>query len=349
MNRRKGSQAGPVIDIRQVAAQARVSPATVSRVANGTAPVSTEIAKRVWRAIEELGYTPNPQARALVSGRSRTLGLLISEITNPFFPELIESFEHIADQNDFEVLVGSTSYNRPTAPRFINRLLQRRVEGVAVMTFRDERRLLDPLIAHDIPLVSIDVSTGGERSAILRIDYARGLAQAVQHLASLGHRRFAFVGGPMQHHTNVQRRDGFHLALSSVGLSARRGWMVEGDHTPESGVRAVEHLLSSRTRPTAILCSNDLTAVGVLRGLQRRGVRTPEQISVVGFDDIRLAEFTTPSLTTIRMSRELLAETAFRALERLWKREIIAEECPSMVVETSLVLRESTLKLAPIC
>jgi len=126
-------------DILQVAKRAGVSPATVSRVTNGRASVDRQLAKRVWKAIEELGYSPNPQARALVSGRSRTLGLLISEMTNPFFPELIQSFEDIAGAHDFEVMVGSTNYNLERARIFIRRLVQRRVEGVAVMTFRAEQ------------------------------------------------------------------------------------------------------------------------------------------------------------------------------------------------------------------
>ena len=127
-------------DILQVAKRAGVSISTVSRVTNGRASVDRRLAKRVWKAIEELGYFPNPQARALVTGRSRTLGLLISEITNPFFPELIQSFEDVAGANDFEVMVGSTNYNLERAKIFIRRLVQRRVEGVAVMTFRSEAR-----------------------------------------------------------------------------------------------------------------------------------------------------------------------------------------------------------------
>src|SRR5580658_5581475 len=151
-------------DILQVAKRAGVSPATVSRVTNGRSTVAKHLAKRVWKAIEELGYSPNPQARALVSGRSRVLGLLVSEITNPFFPELIQSFEDVAGEHDFEVMVGSTNYNRERAKIFIRRLAQRRVEGVAVMTFRAESHLLDELIAQSIPLATIDVSANAPRS-----------------------------------------------------------------------------------------------------------------------------------------------------------------------------------------
>src|SRR5271165_2870959 len=206
-------------DILQVAKRAGVSPATVSRVTNGRASVDRQLAKRVLKAIEELGYSPNPQARALVSGRSRTLGLLISEMTNPFFPELIQSFEDLAGAHDFEVMVGSTNYNLERARIFIRRLVQRRVEGVAVMTFRAESHLLDELIDQDIPLVSIDENTNARRSQVLEVDYARGINEAVQHLAILGHRRIGFASGPLPHLTNLRRKEAFEKAARKIRLS----------------------------------------------------------------------------------------------------------------------------------
>ncbi len=324
----------------EVAKRAGVSIATVSRVVNGLASVDKKLAKRVWKAIDELGYVPNQQARALVSGRSRTLGLLVSEITNPFFPELIQSFENIAGENGFEVMVGSTNYNLDHAKLFITRLLQRRVEGVAVMTFRAESPLLDPLIAQDIPLVSIDVSTDAPRSTILEIDYAQGITQAVQHLAVLGHRRIAYAGGPLPHLTNLRRKKAFLDAIRSIGLQAKKPQIFEGAHTFEGGTQAAEQFLEIEDRPTAIVCSNDIMAVGVMRVLARRNIRVPGEMSVVGFDDIHLAEFANPPLTTIRMSREELARSAFSAIQRFINSD--ATIPPSVRVGTSLIVREST-------
>lgn len=326
-------------DILQVAKRAGVSPATVSRVTNGRASVDRQLAKRVWKAIEELGYSPNPQARALVSGRSRTLGLLISEMTNPFFPELIQSFEDIAGAHDFEVLVGSTNYNLDRAKVFIRRLVQRRVEGVAVMTFRAESHLLDELIAHDIPLVSIDESTNAPRSMVLEIDYARGINEAVQHLAILGHRCIGFASGPMPHLTNVRRKQAFEQAVRKIRIPERGAPVFVGPHTFEGGTQAAEYFLALGNRPTAIICSNDLMAVGVLRVLAEKKLEVPGEISVVGFDDIHLAEFANPPLTTVRMAREDLARRAFDALQLL--RQGKAPSNP-LRVETRLVLRQST-------
>lgn len=332
---------GGSADIIQVARRAGVSPATVSRVTNGRSTVAKHLAKRVWQAIEELGYTPNPQARALVSGRSRVLGLLVSEITNPFFPELIQSFEDVADEHDFEVMVGSSNYNRERAKLFVRRLAQRRVEGVAVMTFRAELHLLDELIAQNVPLVTIDVSANSARSLVLEVDYAQGIDQAVQYLALLGHRCIGFASGPMPHLTNVRRKDAFVRSANKIGLSARHAPIFIGDHTFEGGTQAALHFLGMKTRPTAIICSNDMMAIGVLRVMSERGISVPRDMSVVGFDDIHLAEFVSPPLSSVRMSRQDLARAAFKGLEQL--RSVSAVNAPKAIrVGTNLVVRQST-------
>jgi LacI family transcriptional regulator len=328
-------------DIHEVAKRAGVSPATVSRVTNGRSTVDKRLVKKVWQAIEELGYSPNPQARALVSGRSRVLGLLISEITNPFFPELIQSFEDIAGENDFEVMVGSTNYNKARAKIFITRLAQRRVEGVAVMTFRDESHLLDELIAQDIPLVSVDVAIDASRSLIVEVNYANGINQAVQHLALLGHRRIGFASGPMPHLTNVRRKEAFLESVRRIGLPSKAAPVFQGDHTFEGGTEAALHFLSLQPRPTAIICSNDMMAVGVLRGLAERGINVPSEMSVIGFDDIHLAEFANPPLSTVRMSRQDLAHAAFKALQQLREEDNQGPFAP-IRVKTNLIVRQST-------
>ncbi len=328
-------------DILDVARRAGVSPATVSRVTNGRSTVANHLAKRVWQAIEELGYTPNPQARALVSGRSRVLGLLISEITNPFFPELMQSFEDVAGEHDFEVLVGSTNYNRERARIFVRRLVQRRVEGVAVMTFRAESHFLDELIAEDIPVVTIDVSAKASRSLVLEVDYAQGIDEAVQHLALLGHRRIGFASGPMPHLTNVRRKDAFLRSVKKIGLPAANTPIFVGEHTFEGGTQAALHFLQMEPRPTAIVCSNDMMAVGVLRVMAERNIRVPREMSVIGFDDIHLAEFVNPPLTSVRMSRQDLARAAFKGLEQLWTDDTSGSHSPIRVA-TSLVVRQST-------
>lgn len=328
--------------IRAVAQRARVSPATVSRVVNGQVTVDRKLATRVRDAIRELGYMPNPQARALGSGRSRVLGLIISEITNPFYPELVQCFEALAEHNDFEIMLGSVIHNDEHAKRFVRRLVQRRVEGVAVMTFRAESGYLKELISHNIPLVTIDAAAAGDtRDLVVEVDYRSGIDQAIQHLALLGHRRIGFISGPMQHLTNKLRHNAFFESVQKIGLRPDETPIFEGDHTLEAGAAAVCHFLSLNDRPTAILSSNDLMAVGALRVLAEREMNVPAEMSVIGFDDIHLAEFAYPPLTTIRMPRADLAAAAFEGLMRLTQDSLPFQPDP-IRVKTQLVVRQST-------
>jgi DNA-binding LacI/PurR family transcriptional regulator len=188
---------------------------------------------------------------------------------------------------------------------------------------------------------SIAVSTNAPRSVVLEVDYSQGITQAVQHLAVLGHRKIAYAGGPMPHLTNLRRKEAFIQAIRSIGIPTKESLIFEGAHTFEGGTQAATHFLSSSDRPTAIVCSNDVMAVGVLRVLAQQNVSVPGDMSVVGFDDIHLAEFATPPLTTVRMSREDLARSAFNALQLLRSSEMKTPHKP-IRVGTSLVVREST-------
>src|SRR6202046_5668908 len=209
------------MDIRTVAELAKVSIATVSRTINRVSTVNPKMAKRVWEAIEQLDYFPNTQARALVSGRSRLLGLIVSEITNPFFPELIQGFEDIAVENGYEILIGSTNYDPKRMTHCIRRMLERKVDGVAVMTFGIEEPLLDQLASREVPLVFIDIGPNRPGISILKVDYHRGIRQGVQHLAALGHRNISFVSGPERLHSAQSRVSAFLKAMQECGIDVK--------------------------------------------------------------------------------------------------------------------------------
>jgi len=258
------------------------------------ATINPKMAKRVWDVIEKLDFVPNTQARALVSGRSKLFGLLVSEITNPFFPELIQGFENIAVENGYEILISSTNYDPKRMSHCIRRMLERKVEGVAIMTFGLEEPLLDQLAKRKVPLVFIDVGPDRPGVSVLKVDYHHGIRQAVQHLAALGHRHIAFVSGPMRLHSAQSRLAAFSKSMQECGISPEVSQIVEGDHTLEGGGAAMEKLLAQKELPTAIICSNDMTAIGVLHKLYRTGLRVPDDISVIGFDDIHIAEVMMP-------------------------------------------------------
>jgi DNA-binding LacI/PurR family transcriptional regulator len=334
------------MDIREIAKRAKVSTATVSRAINRVPTVDTQLARRVWRVVDKLGYYPNQQARALVSGRTRTFGLIVSEITNPFFPEIVQSFENIAVQHNYEILLTSTVHDPKRMEMSVRRMIERRVEGVAVLTFGMEDSLLEDLRFRKVPLVFVDIESNMPQVSTIRINYLHGIRQAVQHLAALKHLRIAFVTGPLHLKSALARKSAFENSMHEIGMKVPAGAIVQGDHTMEGGMRALETLAQLRERPTAILCSNDMTAIGIMRQAFETGISIPKDLSVVGFDDIRLAQFTTPPLTSVQMSQTDLAQFAFQALIRQVRHKSAASKKPEYELQTNLILRKSTA-LAP--
>lgn len=329
-------------DIRTVAALAKVSIATVSRTINGSPAVSDRLSKRVWQAIQQLNYYPNTHARSLVSGRSRLFGIIVENITNPFFPELIQSFEEVAVAHGYEILVSSTNSDPVILTTCVRRMLERKVEGVAVLTFGEEEPVLDQLATHSVPMVLAEFKLSAPKTGTILLDYTTGLRAAVDHLASLGHRKIAFLAGPKTLHSAVTRRNNFLAAMEGAGVLVNDTWVIDSDHTLRGGVRGFEHLLALKTKPTAIMCSNDMTAIGVLRAAYNAGLRVPQDLSVVGLDDIDFAEFTLPPLTTIRLSRADLARAAFEALRQQAEAVPGTKPVREFLVSTSLVVRGST-------
>ena len=329
-------------DIRTVAAVAKVSIATVSRTINGSSLVSEKLSKRVWQAIRQLNYFPNTHARTLVSGRSRLLGIIVENITNPFFPELIQSFEEIAVANDYEILVSSSNSDPKVLSNCVRRMLERKVDGVAVMTFGEEEPILDQLVHRNVPIVLAEFKLEDPKASTILLDYSTGIRAAVEHLAALGHRQIAFLAGPHMLHSALTRENDFRAALQGCGLSTKAEWIVECDHTLKGGVGGYARLKALDTHPTAIVCSNDMTAIGVLRAAYMEGRRVPEDLSVIGLDDIDFAEFTLPPLTTIRLSRVDLARAAFEALRAQVEDSANPAIQREFLVSTSLVMRGST-------
>ncbi len=328
-------------DIRDVAKRAGVSVATVSRTVNKVPTVNAVLAARVHEAIRDLNYFPNTQARALVSGRSRLVGLLVSDITNPFFPELIKCFERAAVEHGYELLIGSTNYDSELQ-HCLRRMVERNVDGVAVMTFGVEDPVLNELSHRNIPMVFVDVSEADFPQDVLLVNYGQGMLEALQHLVHLGHRDIGFISGPLKEHSALLRRHAFLASMHTSGCEAREDLLVEGDHQLEGGMNGMGLLLRLPHPPTAVLCSNDLTAIGALRTLQQRGIRVPEDMSLVGFDDIHLTEFVHPPLTTVRMSQIEIAQNAVRSLLSRIEDAAPPRVPQSFPISTRLVIRETT-------
>jgi DNA-binding LacI/PurR family transcriptional regulator len=328
------------VTLQEVARRAKVSTATVSRVLNNTGRVREAARARVLKAVDELDYHPNLHARTLARGRSRTLGLIVSNLKNPFFLDVFQALEADAHDKGFEVMVANTDY-RPEQLLTQAKLMQgRRVAGLAVVVSEMEPTLIEDLLASRTPIVFYDVGVAARHCAKIRTDYARGTRRAVEYLYSLGHRDLAFVG----HHTaltplHVRERAFLDAVRACCGQSARTAVMAEED-SPSGGLHATRQLFASGFEPTAVVCVNDFMAFGVTRALREMGRAVPRDVSVVGCDNISLSEFAAPPLTTINVPRERIGHLVGEALmpdgevSPLWGRE--------MVIEPELIIRDST-------
>ncbi len=337
--------------MKDIAERVGVSITTVSHALNGTRYVASETRRRIEEVSRELGFYKNVHARRLARGRSDFFGLIVSDIGNPFFPEIIKSFETAALEQGCDLLLCNTNYDPHRTEVAVRKMIENKVRGVAVMTSEFSTKLAEELAAHEVAaLFYFDLGPMGRNVSKIRVNYRRGICQAIDHLHALGHREFAFLAGPQTLHSAVVRRMAFIDALREWGLPSER--TLEGNHKVDGGILAAQTLLAHLPLPTAILCSNDLTAIGAMKALTEAGVRIPEDASVVGFDDIDFAQLSNPPLTTVSLSRQRLGTLAFEALAKMLrsKRRGGAE----YVVETQLVVRKSTaearqeaLQLAP--
>lgn len=303
------------VTIHDVADAAGVSTATVSNVLNKTGKVGRKTRQLVLSTVKRLGYIPNVHARHLASRDSRTLGIIVSDIENPFFPEVIKSFEDRARQLGYDAILSDTSYDPRRTQQAAERMIRHNVRGVAVMTSEISLRLIHELARRKIAVTFLDLAPARGYISNLRIDYVSGVEQIVQYLHKQGHRRIAFVAGKPKLKSNVARLQAYEKCMVKLGLSP--GPVLPGDLRFEGGLAAGIAIGKLSPRPTAVMAINDLTAVGVIKGLMKSGCRIPQDISVTGFDDTRLAEYSNPSITTVDVHRDKLGQIAADALHEL--------------------------------
>lgn len=326
-----------MIRMKDVAQRCGVSETTVSHVVNGTRYVAPETRRQVQQAIRELGFYTNADARRLARGRSDFLGLVISDIENPFFPEMIKTFEAAALKRGFEVLLCTTNYDPERTRAAMRKMIGNKAPGVAIMTSQVGAEVAQDLAARHVASVFLNSPPVQMYRSNIAIDYAKGAGEAIRHLHELGHRRFAFIQGPQRRPSAVMARQAVLDAVASYGHDCA---VHQGENTIESGAETVRRLLAAGELPTALLCDNDLGALGALGALKDAGIGVPEQISVVGADDIPFARLASPPLTTIRVPRDLVGELAFEALDKMLRSK--RHSGVEYHAETSLVVRQST-------
>ncbi len=327
------------MNLAEVAKRAGVSTSTVSRTLNNPALVKSPTRARVMKAVAALKYYPNLHARTLAGGRSRTIGMIVSNMENPFFFDIFRQLEEDALAANLEVIVANTDYQPARLVSSIRQMIERRVAGLAVVVSEMDPHLIDELTESSIPVVFHDVGKVRENITNIRVNYRNGIKKIVKYLHSLGHERMAYVG----HHASLgptgERQTAFMGAVARCSPPVEFRSVTHADGF-EGGRLATRELLATDFEPTAIVCVNDFMAVGVLRELRDHGLQIPQDVSVTGFDNIKLSEFSSPPLTTVHIPRQQIGHIAFKCL--VPERDSPRPPGRDIVIDPELVVREST-------
>ena len=326
--------------IKHVAARAGVSFTTVSHVLNGTRRVSDSARERVERAIAEMGYAPSAVARALKRSETCILGVLVPNITNPFFAELTRGIEDCCRRTDYSVFLCNSDDDPERQSRYLQTLLERRVDGLLLAAAAGEASALAQRLASArVPTVVVDRHIPGLAADLVRVDHEGGARLAVEHLLALGHRNIACLAGPSEFAVSRARAAGWREAMAQARIEPDPGWLLEGDFSAAAGHELTRQLLA-RGDVSAIFASNDLLAIGALRAAAEQGIAVPSALSVIGFDGIDLGAYAYPALTTVGHPIRAMGEVAAQVLiERIAAGPTSGRE---VVLPAQLLRREST-------
>ncbi|MBP8972556.1 MAG: LacI family DNA-binding transcriptional regulator [Anaerolineae bacterium] len=331
--------------IRDVAEAAQVSTSTVSHVINGTRYVSPDTRQRVLQAMADLSYSPNRLARSLRSSQSMTLGVLLPNSANPYFAEILLGIEAACFDRGYNIILGNANDDRDRELAYLEVLISRQVDGILLISTGAYNESIALLAAHGKPVVMVDRSANSPAVDELFTANKEGGLLATSYLLGLGHRRIGCITGPSFLTPSADRVTGYFEALRGAGLPIDRTLVVTGDFQHESGYRACRQLLALAAPPTAVFACNDLMAVGALCAIHEAGLHVPDDISVVGYDDIPLASYTVPRLTTIAQPAQELGRLA---VERLVTRLQKSDDTPPVqeALPVVLVERDSCRRLA---
>lgn len=332
--------------IRDVARAAGVGQATVSRVLNNSGYVKPETRQRVVEAASALGFVPSSLARGLVRHATDTVGLIIPDITNPFFPAVTRGMEDAASEAGYTVFLCNTDNDPAMEALDVRRFRERRVDGIIFVGTTDRRELVESLLAEGVPVVLTDRGVSDLDVDSVLVDNAAGALAACRHLIDLGHRRIAHVAGAPHTRTGQDRWNGYRRALESAGMVYEEALVRCGDYTLGSGYRIGKELLNMGSRPTAVFAANDLMAFGVLQAAAEAGLSVPDDLSLVGFDDVQMASMVQPGLTTVRQPAYEMGRLAMTMLlERIAGDAPGGGRChlyqPELVVRATTRRRES--------
>lgn len=326
--------------IYDIAKQVGVSPATVSRVINQSGYVSAKTRQRILEVLKAHNYYPNELARSLISKQSNTIALVVSDVTNPFFTTLARGVEDVAIKNGFSVVLCNTDENPEKESLYLELVLKKRMDGVILAPAGKFDQKLKLLGERKIPLVLVDRKLKRLKADVVCSDNVKGARLAVNHLVKLGHKRIAMITGPLHVTTSSERLEGYRAALQEHGVEIEERLIKEGRYNRESGYKLTEELLSLDSPPTAILAANNFLAIGAILALRARGLRVPEDMALISFDDVEVTSLIYPFMTAVVQSSYTMGTIAAQMLlERIEGK--VSSESREVVLNVDLVVRQS--------
>jgi DNA-binding LacI/PurR family transcriptional regulator len=331
------------VTIKDIAKQAGVTHATVSRALHGSPLISVETSARIRKIAADLGYQPSAAARSLKTNRSQVLGVILSNIADPFFSEILQGIDEIAQQGGYSLFIAAAQHSLVREQAIVKTMREHRVDGVIICSTPFSAEQSQLLLSHNTPIVVINNQSAEDYRYSIYHDDLYGSQQVTQHLIDLGHKRIAYLGSALSSRANQQRLAGFRERMQAAGLPVPEPFIREVTaNDPEAASQAIEHFLALDNRPTAIFCFNDMLAMGALKGLQRAGLSVPQDCSVAGFDNITFSAYTNPSLTTFDQPKREIGVQAARLLLGLLDQSTDAPSPNIQTLRGTLLVRGST-------
>lgn len=334
------------VTVYDIAKEAKVSVATVSRVLNGTAPVRASTRAKIEAIMHKHQFQPNALARSLSKRETGIIGVILPDITNPFFPEVFSGIVQEGQETGYTFFLCDTMGHYEKESEFLNIMQEKRVDGILFMGGRInlndcDGALVQEVVEHanKIPLVLVNGNLKHTDLTRVATDEYEGTTLAVRHLLELGHTKIGFIGGQSHMATTLVKLRAYRKCMREAGLPIRDEWVLPEDFSVDAGIRQMQRLLALPERPTAVCCVNDFTAIGAMKTALEQGLRVPDDISIVGFDDIVLAHHFVPELTTVSQQAHELGRTAVSVLRRLINKERVKKLTS---LKPKLVVRQST-------
>ncbi|SHF23622.1 LacI family DNA-binding transcriptional regulator [Caloramator proteoclasticus] len=331
--------------IKDIAKKANVSITTVSLVLNKKdSNISDETRNKIMKVVDELNYTPNKIAKGLITKKTNTFGLIIPDIANPFFPEIVRGVEDVANNNGYNLILCNTDDNPKKEEKYTKILIEKCVDGIIfISTSKSKDNNIKLLKKYNVPYVVLDRDVDNPDSPYIHTDDEKGMYEVVKFLIKNGHKKIAYISGPKENTTSQKRKNGYIKALKEMGIPIKNTIIREGNYKIDGGQYCIKSLLDSKEEFSAVACANDLMAIGAMEALKSRGILIPDDISLTGYDDIYISKITTPKLTTVEQPKyelgRISTETLLKIIYGIKVHPIEIKLEPKLIVRDSVAVK----------